>query len=174
MRLFRILSQDWAVNKSNIKGRSVLFLFRLAQACRSSPKPFWYLFIPYLILYRVVVEWLLCIELPWNTKVGKGLKLFHGQALVINDNSIIGDYCTLRHSTTIGNKELPNGEFSKSPIIGNHVDIGSNVVIIGDIRIGDYVKIGAGSVVTKDLNNNGVYVGNPAKLLKALNETTSN
>lgn len=166
------LLQDWNTNKKNIKGRIVLVHFRLAQICRKSPKPLFYLLIPYLVFYRIVFEWILCIELPWNTQVGKGLKLYHGQGLVVNDYSIIGENCTLRHNTTIGHKELGNGEFSYSPQIGNNVDIGPNVVIIGPINIGDNVKIGAGSVVVKSLEGNAVYAGNPAKLIKKLvNET---
>ncbi|MDP3464762.1 MAG: serine acetyltransferase [Sulfuricurvum sp.] len=162
------LFQDWKVNKSNIKGRLVLLHFRLAQLCRRAPKPFFYLFIPYLVFYRMVFEWILGIELPWNTQIGSGLKLYHGQGLVVNDHSIIGANCTLRHNTTIGHKELANGEYSASPIIGANVDIGSNSVIIGAIEIGNNVKIGAGSVVVKSLDANGIYAGNPAKLIKKI------
>ena len=162
------LFQDWKANKSNIKGRLVLLNFRLAQLCRKSPKPFFYILIPYLIFYRVVFEWILGIELPWNTQVGKGLKLYHGQGLVVNDHSIFGENCTLRHNTTIGHKELESGKFSASPHIGNNVDMGPNVVIIGPITIGDNVKIGAGCVVVKNLEANAVYAGNPARLIKKI------
>lgn len=160
--------QDWQANKSNIKGRLVLVHFRLAQLCRRAPKPLLLLLVPYLVFYRVVFEWILGIELPWNTQIGAGLKLYHGQGLVVNDHSIIGANCTLRHNTTIGHKELENGQFSDSPIIGNNVDIGSNTAIIGAITIGDNVKIGAGSVVVKNLEANGIYAGNPARLIKRM------
>ena len=166
------LFQDWKINKSNIKGRLILLHFRLAQQCRKSPKALFYILTPYLIFYRVVFEWILGVELPWNTQVGKGLKLYHGQGLVVNDHSIIGENCTLRHNTTIGHKELQSGEFSASPHIGDSVDIGPNVVIIGPVVIGNNVKIGAGSVVVKSLEENGIYAGNPARLIKKLvNET---
>lgn len=166
------LFQDWQANKSNVKGRLVLLHFRLAQLCRKAPKPLMFILIPYLIFYRVVFEWILGIELPWNTKIGSGLKLYHGQGLVVNDHSIIGENCTLRQNTTIGHKELKKGEFSDSPQIGNNVDIGPNVVIIGPISIGNNVKIGAGSVVVKSLEENAIYAGNPTKLIKKLvNET---
>ena len=162
------LSQDYKENKSNIKGRLILVSFRLAQLCRKAPKPFFYILIPYLIFYRIVFEWILGVELPWNTQVGSGLKLFHGQGLVVNDHSIIGNNCTLRHNTTIGHKELSDGTFSNSPDIGNNVDIGSNTAIIGAVTIGDNVIIGAGSVVVKDLEADGIYAGNPAKLIKKI------
>ena len=166
LNLFSFIFQDYKANQKNIKARFVLFLFRLAQLCRRTPKPILIFLVPYLIFYRLFVEWILGIELPWNTQVGSGLKLFHGQGLVVNDHSIMGSNCTLRHNTTIGHKELSDGTFSNSPIIGDNVDIGSNSAIIGAVSIGDNVIIGAGSVVVKDLEANAIYAGNPARLIK--------
>lgn len=160
--------QDLKNNPKNIKAKIVLVLFRLAQLCRKSPKPIFILSIPYLIFYRIFVEWFLCVELPWSTKVGKGLCLFHGQSLVVNDGTIIGENCTLRHCTTIGNKQLPDGSFSKAPIIEDNVDIGSNVVILGSITIGEGSVIGAGSVVVKDIERYSLVVGNPARVIRKL------
>jgi putative colanic acid biosynthesis acetyltransferase WcaB len=73
----------------------------------------------------------------------------------------------LRHSTTIGNLDNGTGQNS-CPSIGNNVDIGSNVCIIGKVEIGDNVIIGAGSVVVKNIPSNCVVVGNPAKIIKYL------
>lgn len=123
------------------------------------------IFIPYLVFYRFFVEWVLCIELPRKLTIGKGLTLYHGQALVVNFKTIIGDNCVLRNSVTIGHKKLADGSLSACPRIGNNVDIGANVCIIGDIQIGDNVIIGAGAVVVKDIPSNCVVVGNPAKPL---------
>src|SRR5438105_3560089 len=92
--------QDWRANSGNVKARVVLAMFRFAQRLRgpkSQPIRVWAL--PYLVLYRVLVEWILGIEIPWNTRIGPGLRVFHGQALIINDGSVIGRDCTLRHST---------------------------------------------------------------------------
>ncbi len=124
------------------------------------------IFFPYLVFYRYWVEWVWGIEIPRKTTIGKGLSLFHGQALVVNLGVVIGDNCTLRNSTTIGNKKLADGTLSRPPRIGNNVDIGANVVIIGDVEIGDNVIIGAGSVVTKSIPANSVVVGNPARILE--------
>ena len=156
------LLQDWASNKYNIKAKLILLAFRLASMSSRNRLAF-IILIPYLVFYRILVEWFLGVELPYKTKIGKGLKIFHGQALVVNDGTIIGKNCTLRNSTTIGNKVMVNGEVSHSPIIGDNVDIGCNVCIIGPVRIGDNVKIGAGSVVIKDVESNMIVVGNPAK-----------
>lgn len=167
--LFYYLFQDWNANRSNPKGRLILLAFRLAQIFRNLPQPLFIFSVPYLVLYRVTVEWILGVELPWNTCVGANLCLYHGQSLVINDHTIIGENCTLRHATTIGHKVLSDGSHSKSPIIGNNVDIGSNVVIIGSITIGNNVIIGAGSVVVKNVPDGAVIVGNPARVVRINN-----
>lgn len=158
------LFQDWQSNRRNFKGQLVLFLFRLVSLINRSVITK-IVFIFYLAFYHYFVEWVLGIELPRKLKIGKGLSLFHGQALVINQGVIIGNNCTLRNSTTIGHKKQADGTFSRCPRIGNHVDIGANVVIIGDIEIGDNVIIGAGTVVTKSIPANSVVVGNPARIL---------
>lgn len=119
------------------------------------------LFFIYLIFYRFFVEWVLGIEIPWSVKIGAALKLYHGQGTVINPGTVIGNNCTIRQNTTIGNKN--NGA---SPVIGNYVDIGANACIIGEIEIGNNVVIGAGSVVVKNVPANCVVAGNPARLIK--------
>ncbi|WKZ65497.1 MAG: serine acetyltransferase [Flavobacteriales bacterium] len=156
--------QDWAANKGNPKGRVVMLLFRTAHLLRQNPAVA-VLFFWYFLLYRVGVEWLLCIELPWKTRIGAGFRIDHGQALVVNDGTVFGAGCTVRNSTTIGNKRLPDGRYSRAPQFGDRVDIGANAVIIGPITIGDDVAIGAGAVVVKDVPANSVAVGNPARIL---------
>lgn len=160
MSYFNFVFQDWKTNAGNTKGRVVLLLFRMANFC-STKRIYYYLGIPYLLFYRFTVEWVLGIEIPWNTKIGKNLRLFHGQALVVNKDVVIGENCILRHSTTLGNKQLKSGLMSLSPIIGNHVDIGSNVCVIGHVYIQDHVLIGCGTVVVKDVCSNSVVTGNP-------------
>jgi len=165
MNFFTYLFQDHPANRQNFKGQLVLFMFRLAQQINRSVITK-IIFYPYLLLYRYWVDWVWNIELPRKLTVGKGLSLFHGHALVINQAVVIGENCTLRNSTTIGHRQLPDGTFSKCPRIGNNVDIGANVCIIGDIEIGDNVSIGAGAVVIKDVPPNSIAVGNPARILE--------
>jgi len=164
MDLFSYLFQDWKANRGNPKAKMVLLMFRLVQYINRYTI-LKIVFFPYLMWYRFFVEWVLCIELPRKLQIGKGLILYHGQALVVNFKTIIGENCTLRNSVTIGHKKLADGTMSGSPRIGNNVDIGANVCIIGDVVIGDNVVIGAGSVVVKDIPANSVAVGNPARIL---------
>jgi len=165
MNLFAHLFQDWKQNKKNSKGQLVLFSFRFAQLANRNYAIAIILCV-YLGFYHVFVEWILGIEIPRKLRVGKGLILYHGQALVINQDTKIGDNCTLRNSVTIGHKKLSNGLYSKCPQIGNNVDIGANACIIGDISIGDNVIIGAGAVVIKDVPSNSIAIGNPARILE--------
>jgi putative colanic acid biosynthesis acetyltransferase WcaB len=166
-RFFKYLFQDTHNNKGNSKGILVLFLFRLAQLIELN-RFTRIIFFLYLAFYRIFVEWFLCIELPWRITAGKGLTIHHGVALVVNFRVVIGENCLLRHCTTIGSKQLANGEHGNCPKIGNNVDIGSNVCILGDITIGDNVKIGAGSVIVKDIPPNSIVVGNPARIIKTI------
>lgn len=103
------------------------------------------------------------LNIYYTVSIGFGTKIYHPFGIVINSKSIIGKNVKLRQGITIGNKgnnKLP------SPKIGDNVDIGSGAIVIGNISIGDYSKIGAGSVVTKDCPKNSVMVGNPAKNIK--------
>ena len=163
------LSTDLTVNRSNHKILLVMTLFRLSSYLYQYRfRQRWILFcsLPILAFYRFTVEWILGIELPFSTQVGPGLEIHHGQALVVNGNTIIGSHCLLRHCTTIGCVRLPDGRQGPSPVIGDRVEVGSNVVILGGITIGNNVKIGAGAVVLKSLPDNVVAVGNPARILE--------
>ncbi len=162
MHLFSYIGQDLAANRNNTKGRLITLLFRMASwvASRKSTK---ILFFPYLVFYKVIIEWGAGIELPWGTRIGPGLTIYHGQAIVIHKKVRIGSHCILRQSTTIGNARDGEG----CPVIGNHVEIGSNVCIIGPVRIGDNVIIGAGSVVIKNIPAGSVAVGNPARVINS-------
>jgi acetyltransferase-like isoleucine patch superfamily enzyme len=86
----------------------------------------------------------------------------------------IGDYCFIAHGAMFVNDPFTAGRPAggdrtkwKSTTIGNHVSIGTNATIL-PVRVCDYAVIGAGTVVTKDIEQPGIYAGNPARLLRAL------
>ena len=85
----------------------------------------------------------------------------HPYATIINAESI-GDNFSCIHCTTLGAKK--NGR----PVIGKNVSLGANVTIVGNVHIGNNVIVGAGSVVVKDVPDNCVVVGNPARIIKQL------
>ncbi|WP_245833609.1 serine acetyltransferase [Nonlabens spongiae] len=99
-----------------------------------------------------------------STKIEGGMACYHPYASVINAKNI-GRNFEFRNSITIGNKSNDNRLI---PTIGDNVKIGANACIIGDIKIGNNVIIGAGSIVVRDVPNNVVVAGNPARVIKAL------
>jgi putative colanic acid biosynthesis acetyltransferase WcaB len=154
--------QDWEANRGNWKSRSAMLLYRAAQAVRRQSPLLRVLGTPVVALYVLYVEWALGIELNLKSKIGPGLRLYHGTGLVIHEAAVLGSHCALRHCTTIGMKNGP----ADCPSIGNNVDIGSNSVVLGSIRIGDNAVIGAGSVVLHDVAPGDVVAGNPARSIK--------
>ncbi len=162
------LKADRKANSGNMKGLIVVTAFRFANLFAGFRKgPFfllWLLCVPYLILYRFCIEWVLGIELPQKTKVGPGLVIWHGQGMVVNDQSVIGANVQLRHNVTIGNREF----YGPCPVIEDDVDIGAGAFVLGPIHIGKGAKIGAGSVVLKNVPPGAVAVGNPARILSQI------
>lgn len=123
---------------------------------------FYYRIQPYnkilLPIYRP--DKLLMISLD-KGKIKEGLLFHHPLSTILNAKSI-GANCTIRHSTTLGNKHRSNRQ---RPTILDNVDMGPNVVIIGNVVIGNNVVVGAGAVITKSVPDNCVVVGNPAYIL---------
>ena len=96
-----------------------------------------------------------------NTKLGGGIITGHPYCTILNAESI-GENFYVNHLVTVGEV---NG---KRPTIGNNVSIYTGAIVIGGITIGNHAVIGAGAVVVKDVPENAVVVGNPAKTVKII------
>ena len=100
------------------------------------------------------------IEIHPGAKIGKGLFIDHGMGVVIGETAEIGDNVTIYHGVTLGGTGKDKGK--RHPTIGNNVIIGCGAKILGPISIGDGAKIGANSVVLKDVPKVKTVVGIPA------------
>jgi putative colanic acid biosynthesis acetyltransferase WcaB len=154
--------QDWEANRGNAKSRTALLLYRVAQGVRRWPALLRWLGSPLVALYTISVEWEMGIELNLKSRIGPGLRIYHGTGLVVHEAAVIGKDCILRHCTTIGMKNGPDD----CPTLGDNVDVGCNTILMGRIHIGNGAVIGAGSVVLNDVAAGDVVAGNPARSIK--------
>jgi serine acetyltransferase len=95
----------------------------------------------------------------------KKTKFPHPIGIIIGQYVIIGRDCIIYQNVTIGTKSLEDAMNRKYPQIGNNVYIGANAVIIGNITIGNNVIIGAATFVNKNISDNAIVVGNPARII---------
>jgi serine O-acetyltransferase len=100
------------------------------------------------------------IELPYSATVGRRVVIEHQSGIVIHGASIIGDECIIRQNCTLGIRRTD--EATKAPVLGRGVDLGAGAVILGDVTIGDFAKIGANAVVLCDVPPRALAVGVPA------------
>ncbi len=112
-------------------------------------------------LLKVLSEILTGIDLPCETKLGRRFRIDHFGGIVISGDAVFGDDCIVRNGVTVG---LRHTDQRGSPVIGDRVDIGAGAKILGPIRIGDDVAIGANAVVITDVPSSSIAVGVPAKI----------
>ena len=103
------------------------------------------------------------IEIHPGAKIGMGTLIDHGSGVVIGETSVIGDRVTIYQGATIGATGNEK-QFKRHPTLGDDIVVGSGAKILGPINIGDHCKIGANSVVLKDMPSYTTAVGIPAKI----------
>ena len=108
------------------------------------------------------------IEIHPKAKIGKNLFIDHGMGVVIGETSEIGENVTIYHSVTLGGISPSidsdnQRDVKRHPTLKNNVVVGSGAQVLGPIVVGENAKIGANAVVTKDVPENAVMVGIPAK-----------
>lgn len=130
-----------------------LFVYRIRESCKIPPS----------ILKKIfrVVETVEILSVPGT--IGGGLFIGHTAEVVLARK--IGDHCTIGAYSVIGGGQ-PNADGEVLPVLGNNVCVHANVSIFGGIHIGDNVTIGAGTVINKDVPDNCVVVGNPARIVR--------
>ena len=108
------------------------------------------------------------IEIHPKAKIGKNLFIDHGMGVVIGETSDIGDNVTIYHMATLGGiapsiNSDNQRNIKRHPTLKENVVVGSGAQILGPVVVGKNAKIGANAVVTKDVPENAVMVGIPAK-----------
>ena len=108
------------------------------------------------------------IEIHPKAKIGKNLFIDHGMGVVIGETSEIGDNVTIYHMVTLGgiSPSIDSNEqrdVKRHPTLKNNVVVGSGAQVLGPVTVGENAKIGANAVVTKNVPENAIMVGIPAK-----------
>ena len=118
------------------------------------------------------------IEIHPKAKIGKNLFIDHGMGVVIGETSEIKDNVTLYHMVTLGGitpsiDSDDQRDVKRHPTLENNVVIGSGAQVLGPVIIGRNAKVGANAVITKDVPENAVMIGIPAKNINTKSEPDS-
>jgi serine O-acetyltransferase len=116
----------------------------------------------YWMIFRIV-ETITGISLPLEAQIGPGLRIFHFGNIFIHSGTVIGRNCTLRQGVTIGNRMMDG----PTPVVEDDVEFGAYAQVLGDIHIGSGARIGAMSVVLRDVPAGATAVGVPARVREA-------
>jgi serine O-acetyltransferase len=101
------------------------------------------------------------IELPCEVRIGRNFVIDHFGGIIISGFAQFGDNCRIRNGVVVGLRRV---EEKCAPIIGDDVDIGAGAKVLGSIRIGNHVLIGANAVVLCDVPDNSIAAGVPAQI----------
>lgn len=118
-----------------------------------------------------LTRWFTGVEIHPGAVIGRRCFIDHGMAVVIGETAEVGDDVTIYQGVTLGGTGKNTGK--RHPTIGNRVIISSGAKVLGPFRVGDDVKIGAGSVVLKEIPSGCTVVGIPGKIVKRYGESTA-
>ncbi len=103
------------------------------------------------------------IEIHPGATIGRCLFIDHGSGVVIGETAIVGDYVVLYQGVTLGGTGKEKGK--RHPTIGNHALIATGAKVLGSLTVGDYARVGAGSIVLHPVPANSTVVGIPARVV---------
>lgn len=146
-------------------GFHALLLYRLAHQLHRRQVAF----VPRLISH--LGRGLTGIEIHPGATIGRGVFIDHGMGVVIGETAIVGDHTLIYQGVTLGGTGKEIGK--RHPTVGNHVVIGAGAKILGNIEIGDYARVGAGSIVLQAVPSGCTAVGVPSRNLCRTNTQTS-
>ena len=109
------------------------------------------------------------IEIHPGAKIGKGVFIDHGCAVVIGETAEVGDNCTIYQGVTLCGTGKHCGK--RHPTLGNDVMVGAGAKVLGPFKIGDHAKIAAGAVVLKEVPSDSTAVGIPAKIVNSASKS---
>ena len=138
-------------------GLQALFLHRFAHWLYKVGVPFIPRFISHLARFFTG------IEIHPGAQIGKGVFIDHGMGVVIGETAIVGDKCLIYQGVTLGGTGKETGK--RHPTLGENVVVGGGAKVLGNIQIGNEVRIGAGSVVLRDVPSDCTVVGIPGRVV---------
>ena len=109
-------------------------------------------------------RWLTGIEIHPGAKIGRRFFIDHGMGVVIGETAEVGEDVTIYQGVTLGGTSLDKG-VKRHPTIGNGVVIGGGAKVLGNIHVGDNCRVGAGSVVVRDVPPDSTIVGVPGHIV---------
>lgn len=141
-----------------VEGFRYMFFHRVLTGCSKKNPLYWVLFLikrHYSYKYGFQI---------FSINIGQGFYIGHFGTIVINGATIIGDNVNVSPGVVIG--QVSRGSKKGVPVIGDRVWIGSNAVIVGNIKIGNDVLVAPGAYVTFDVPPNSLVMGNPGSIVK--------
>ncbi len=139
-------------------GFHALLMHRATHALWSAGVPF----LPRLL--SQITKFFTGIEIHPGAEIGRGFFIDHGMGVVIGETTIVGENVTLYQGVTLGGTGKETGK--RHPTLGDNIVVGCGARILGNIRIGNDVRVGAGSVVVRDVPEHCTVVGIPARIVR--------
>ncbi len=104
------------------------------------------------------------IEIHPGARIGRRFFIDHGEGVVIGETTTIGNDVLIYQQVTLGGTGKEHGK--RHPTLGNNVIVGAGAKVLGNIKLGDFVRVGAGSVVVEDVPEYSTVVGIPGRIVQ--------